>query len=28
MDRIAKLPKNQQRFVMQVINSVIAQAGR
>ncbi len=28
MDRIAKLPKNQQRFVMQVIDSVIAQAGR
>jgi len=28
MDRIAKLPKTQQRFVMQVIDSMIAQAGR
>jgi transcriptional regulator with XRE-family HTH domain len=28
MDRIAKLPKSQQRFVMQVIESVLAQAGR
>ena len=28
MDRIAKLPKTQQRFGMQVIDSVIAQAGR
>jgi transcriptional regulator with XRE-family HTH domain len=26
MDRIAKLPKSQQRFVMQVIESVLAQA--
>lgn len=26
MDRIAKLPKTQQRFVMQVIESVLAQA--
>ena len=28
MDRISKLPKTQQRFVMQVIDSVIAQAAR
>lgn len=28
MDRIAKLPKSQQRFVMQVLESVLAQAGR
>jgi len=28
MDRINRLPKAQQRFVMQVIDSVLAQAGR
>jgi transcriptional regulator with XRE-family HTH domain len=28
MDRITRLPKTQQRFVMQVIDSVLAQAGR
>ena len=28
MDRISKLPKTRQRFVMQVIDSVIAQANR
>ena len=28
MDRIARLPKAQQRFVMQVIESVLAQAAR
>lgn len=28
MDRITRLPKAQQRFVMQVIDSVLAQAGR
>ena len=28
MDRIIKLPKSQQRFVMQVIESVLAQADR
>lgn len=28
MDRIARLPKTQQRFVMQVLDTVLAQAGR
>ena len=28
MDRIGRLPKAQQRFVMQVLDSVLAQAGR
>ncbi|MFC5491377.1 helix-turn-helix transcriptional regulator [Dokdonella soli] len=28
MDRIAKLPKTQQRFVMQVLDSMLAQASR
>lgn len=28
MDRITRLPKAQQRFVMQVLDSVLAQAGR
>lgn len=28
MERITKLPKAQQRFVMQVIESVLSQAGR
>ncbi|MEP7272381.1 MAG: hypothetical protein ABI882_12835 [Acidobacteriota bacterium] len=28
MDRITRLPKAQQRFVMQVIDSVLAQASR
>lgn len=28
MDRIARLPKTQQRFVMQVLDSVLAQAAR
>lgn len=28
LERITRLPKTQQRFVMQVIDSVIAQAGR
>jgi len=28
MDRIAKLPKNRQRFVMEVLESMLGQAGR
>ncbi len=28
MDRIARLPKSQQRFVMQMIDTVLQQAGR